>query len=131
MDKIKTIDGFSFGFCHRIFSEIQRCLSENDCWRMQETKLCGENKMIEDGGQTSFTSTPNGEGVWMQKKTYKSENCIIQKIIMKRLHRVPNHLTVWDRKSSPKRLICGAPRLRHCVDSTNKGSGKRMQSKRV
>ena len=22
----------------------------HDCWRMQQTKLCGENNMIEDGG---------------------------------------------------------------------------------
>jgi hypothetical protein len=34
----------------------------------------------------------------------------------KRLHRLPNQLTVWDRKSSPKRLICGAKRLCICVD---------------
>jgi len=49
----------------------------------------------------------------------------------KRLHRLPNHLTVWDRKSFPKRHICDAPRLRHCVESTNKRFGKRMQNKRI
>jgi hypothetical protein len=51
---------------------------------MQQTKFCGENKMIEEGGQFFFTSIPIGEGVWMQKKTYKSENCMIQKTILKK-----------------------------------------------
>jgi hypothetical protein len=123
--KIKTIDGFFFGGFNTVFfSEINH-LSKNDCWRTQTTKLCGDNKMIEDGGQLSFTSTPNGEVVRIKKKTFKSENYMIQKIIMKkRMHRLPNNLYVWDRKSCTKRL-------HQCVDSTNKGSGKRMQNKRV
>jgi hypothetical protein len=32
---------------------------------MQQTKLCGENKMIEDENQYVFTSEPTGEGVWI------------------------------------------------------------------
>ena len=49
--KKKTIDGFFFGGYDTVFySEIQH-LSENECIRMQQTKLCGKNKMIEDENQ--------------------------------------------------------------------------------
>ena len=39
--KIKTIDGFFFGGFDTVFSSEIQHLSENDCWRMQQTKLCG------------------------------------------------------------------------------------------
>ena len=82
--KKKTIDGFFFGGYDTVFySEIQH-LSENECIRMQQTKLCGENKMIKDENQYVFTSEPIGEGVWMQKETFQAENCILQKIILRK-----------------------------------------------
>ena len=82
--KKKTIDGFFFGGYDTVFySEIQH-LSEDDCIRMQQTKLCGENKMTEDGNQYVFTSEPTGEGVWMQTETFKAENCMLQKIMLKK-----------------------------------------------
>ncbi len=60
------------------------------------------------------------------RELYDTENNI-----EKGLHRLPNHLTFWDNKCFPKRHICDAPRFCHCVDSTNKRFGKRMQNKRV
>ena len=82
--KKKTIDGFFFGGYDTVFySEIQH-LSEDDCIRMQQTNICGENKMTEDGNQYVFTSEPTGEGVWMQTETFKAENCMLQKIISKK-----------------------------------------------
>jgi hypothetical protein len=44
----KKIEGFHFGGFDTVFSSEIKHLSENDCWRMQQTKLCGENKMIEN-----------------------------------------------------------------------------------
>ena len=70
----KTIDGFFFGGFDTVFSSEIQHLSENDCWRMKQTKRCGENQMIGDENQFSFTSTSTGEGVWMQKVFFTTEN---------------------------------------------------------
>ena len=51
---------------------------------MKQTKRCGENQMIGDENQFSFTSTPKGEGVWMQKISFTTENCMVQKITLKK-----------------------------------------------
>jgi hypothetical protein len=68
--KKETVGGFFFGGYDTVFySEIQH-LSENECIRMQQTKLCGEYKMAEDGNQYVFTSEPTDEGVWMQRETF-------------------------------------------------------------
>ena len=40
--------------------------------------------MIEDENQYVFTSEPTSEGVWMQKETFKTENCMLQKIILRK-----------------------------------------------
>ena len=137
----KTIDGFFFGGFDTVFSSEIQHLSENDCWRMQKTKLCGENNMVEDGGHLSYTSFPNGEGVWMQKKTYKSENCMIQKIMIKKdcidcpitspfgiLKALPNDtfvmhqdsVIVWNRQIRDLASECKIKELRNSTGTISK-----------
>jgi hypothetical protein len=117
--KKKTIDGFFFGGYDTVFySEIQH-LSEDDCIRMQQTKLCGEKIMTEDGNQYVFTSEPTGEGVWMQTETFKAENCMLQKIILKkRLQCMPSNFTFWPFKSKRKRNVCFSRRLSYNLVKT-------------
>ena len=67
------------GYDTVLYSEIQH-LSEDDCIRMQQTKLCGENKMAENGNQYVFTSEPTGEGVWMQTETFKAKTACHRKL---------------------------------------------------
>ena len=54
---------FCGGFDNVFYSEIQH-LSVNQI-RIQQMKLCEENKMTEDRSLDKFMSEPTVEGVWM------------------------------------------------------------------
>ena len=98
--KKKTIDGFFFGGYDTVFYSEMQHLSENECIRMQQTKLCGENKMIEDENQYVFTSEPTGEGKMDAKRNVSSRKLhSTENYFEKRLQCMPGNFTFWPIKS--------------------------------
>ncbi len=82
--KTKKIVGYFFGAYDTTFTTSSRPVTEKECWEMAQYQRCFENSMEGEVDSFSFTTPPEGEGAWMQIKTYGLINCMLQKITIRK-----------------------------------------------
>ena len=82
--KTKKIDGFFYGGFDTVFTTSVRAVTEHECWEMVQYHRCHGNQMRGDTDVYSFTTSPEGEGAWMQSKTYGTVNCLLQRLTLRK-----------------------------------------------
>jgi hypothetical protein len=82
--KTKKIDGFFFGGFDTVFITSVRSVTEQEFWKMVQYHRCHGNQMRGDTDVFSFTASPEGEGAWMQSKTYGTVNCLLQRLTLRK-----------------------------------------------
>ena len=87
---MKKIDGFFFCGFDTVFTTSVRSVVI-ECWEMEQYHRCHGNQMRGDTDIFSFTASPEGEGVWMQSKTYDSKLFVTAIDVKKRLSALSNY----------------------------------------
>ena len=64
------------------FKEIHKEISANECWALQQTTICGENRMTRQGNVWAYVKEPEGEGSWNSVTEFKVLNCELETVTL-------------------------------------------------
>jgi len=77
----KIVGSFLYTFDTTIRKSIIQ-VTDEDCWKMANSKDCYGNKMITTGDTATFHKEPIGEGRWWSTEIYTSRQCEVQNITL-------------------------------------------------
>jgi len=80
--KEKIIDSFFFGGYNTEYKTTSMLVTEEECRKMIEYKLCDGQPMQQEGKAFSFIRQPEGESAWWRTKTYTILNCEVSPITL-------------------------------------------------
>lgn len=84
MKKEKIIDSFFFGGYNTEYKTTSVLVTEEECRKIIELKLCDGQSMQQEGKAFSFIRQPEIESAWWRTKTYTILNCEVSPITLKK-----------------------------------------------
>jgi hypothetical protein len=81
-EKVKTVKESVLWTTDTTFKELHKQISASECWALQQTTMCGDNRMVRQGNIWTYVKEPEGEGSWNSVSEFKLLNCEFETVTL-------------------------------------------------
>ena len=92
----QKIESFFFGGTDTTEINYPLTVSSEECWKMIQTGVCGQNHMIKDGIVTKFEQVPSAQYQFLHTVTKVVLNCFLEEMTFVSVSKLSCLQCVWE-----------------------------------